>query len=428
MSLLANTKRQMLKYNDGTTTERVENEEQVIEDQQKIQENNEETTNQPTEEATQPMQNKNDGALKSKLKRINENQSCRSVTKAVAFTASATQKAIETKRRLLGNNRKHEDEMDENLKDTAGREIIIMGGLSADHGVLSSVTIFDPVTGTYEEIPAMNYPRCEAASCVYNNDVIVSGGFEGERDSLYQDTIEILKTNQHPLRWTIFQGSLRSTLCSHVLIVYQEKLLVIGGFDLNGRRTSDEIYELISTPPYTRMFPARMPQPREYHRAEIVNGKLFILGGKTANDSSYGINSVIMYDPTRNEFIECAPLPWPVSGMSTVTWRNKIVVIGGEDIHNEDLNDVFMYDPESGECEPLPPLNQPRSGATAVILNDVIFVFGGYNFDDGHLNSVESFTMGGDQEGWIEQPRMTEQRLDATALVKLGNRREVCSM
>ena len=299
-----------------------------------------------------------------------------------------------------------------------------MGGICVEYGVLSSVTIFDPVNRTYEEIPPMNYPRIQAASCVYNNNVIISGGYDGEH---YLDTIEILKTNQHPLRWTIFQGFLRSTLCCHVLIVYQDKLLVIGGFDLNGHRTSDEIYELIFTPPYTRIFPARMPQPRQYHRAETVNGKLFILGGKTASDSSYGISSVIMYDPTSNEFIECAPLPWPVSGMSTVTWGNKIIVIGGEGIHHDDSDDVIMYDTESGECEPLPSLNQKRSGATAVILNDVIFVFGGYSFDDGHLSSVESFTMGSDQQSWTEQPRMAEERVDATALVKLGNRREICS-
>ena len=92
---------------------KIENEEQVIENQQKIQENNEESTNQLTEEATQPMQNKNDGALKSKLKRINENQS---KSETNPFIASATQKAIETKRRLVGINRKHYNEMDENLK------------------------------------------------------------------------------------------------------------------------------------------------------------------------------------------------------------------------------------------------------------------------------------------------------------------------
>ena len=91
----------------------IENEEQVTENQQQIQENNEETSNQLTEEAKQPLQNKNDGALKSQLKRINEDQS---KSETNPFIASTTQKAIETKRRLVGINRKHYNEMDENLK------------------------------------------------------------------------------------------------------------------------------------------------------------------------------------------------------------------------------------------------------------------------------------------------------------------------
>ena len=49
----------------------------------------------------------------------------------------------------------------------------------------------------------------------------------------------------------------------------------------NESTTSDAIYELALAPPYTVDLLTRMPQPRTSYRAEIVNGKLFILGGTT---------------------------------------------------------------------------------------------------------------------------------------------------
>ena len=192
--------------------------------------------------------------------------------------------------------------------------------------------------------------------------------------------------------------------------------MVIGGYNWDRQEISNEIYELPLTPPYALTLAARMPQPRNMHRAEIVNGNLFILGGRSTNNPEDSLDSVIRYDPTSNEFVECASLPSPVSDMSTVTWGNKIIVVGGEDINGQDLNDVIMYDAESGESERLPSLRHRRRGHLAVIINDVIFVFGGWNEEECPLNSVESFRMGSDQ--WIELPGMTDERLNATAVVK----------
>ena len=105
--------------------------------------------------------------------------------------------------------------------------------------------------------------------------------------------------------------------------------------------------------------------------------------------------------------------------MSTVTWGNMVVLIGGRDKNDQDLNEVTMYDIESGQSQELPPLIHKRSGSSAVIMHDVIVVLGGWNKEEGYLNSVESFTMGDDQ--WRELPGMKEKRHYATAVVKPRN-------
>ncbi|XP_028414530.1 influenza virus NS1A-binding protein homolog A-like isoform X2 [Dendronephthya gigantea] len=295
------------------------------------------------------------------------------------------------------------------------QDIIIIGGRYGlgDDRVLNTVEKYNIVEGKSTPLPQLNHPRTSSASCVYNNDVLVVGGSDGKVGT---DTIEVLKMNQHPLRWTMFDGKLPVKLYAHDVIVYQGKLYIIGGYDRNERKTWNPIYEIALTPPYTAKLLTRMPEARRYHRAELVNGKLFILGGTTTINSKDALDSVVVYDLIRNEFKPCPSLPQPVFAMSTVIWGHVIIVVGGFDKNGEVLNDVIMYDTETGRSERLPSMIYKRCDSSVVIMNDVIVVFGGWNKEQGYLNSVESFTIGG--VGWKELPGMIEKRRLATAVVK----------
>ena len=285
-------------------------------------------------------------------------------------------------------------------------DIIILGGRygSGVDKVSNTVEKFNIVEGKSTELPPMNRQRVLSASCVYNGDVIVTGGFDGQRCT---DSIEILKTTQHPLRWTMFGGKLPVKLMSHSSIIYQNKLYVIGGHNWNEQKTSDIIYELDLVPPYAAKVLARMPLGRINHRAEIFTEKLFIVGGARTVHGKDALDSVVVYDFITNAFKTCPSLPKAVSDMSTVTWGNMIIVIGGVDKNDQVLNDVTMYDTETGGTEQLPSLKHRRRGSSAVIIDDVIVVLGGWSKEQGYLNSVESFTMGSD--GWKELPGMKEK-------------------
>ncbi len=298
------------------------------------------------------------------------------------------------------------------------QDIIILGGRSkgGKDGVLNTIEKFNIVGGKSTELPRMNQPRAVSSSCVYNNNIMVTGGHGGQHGF---DSIEVLNMNQHPLRWMMFQGKLPFKLSDHVAIVYQDKLYVIGGYNWSEKETSDLIHELALAAPYSAKVQARMPQPRRNHRAEIVNGKLFIFGGITTVSSKDATDSVLVYDFTTKKLKPCPSLPKPVCRMSTVTWGNMIIVIGGADKNDQVLNDVIMYDTETGRSERLPSLNHKRYDPSAVIMHDVIVVLGGWNREQGYLNSVESFTLGDD--GWRELPEMKEKRCFATAVVKPRN-------
>ena len=104
---------------------------------------------------------------------------------------------------------------------------------------------------------------------------------------------------------------------------------------------------------------------------------------------------MFVYDVNKNELKAMPSLPRAVSRMSTVRWRDKVVVIGGTDNDNKALSDVLMYDSKTGESNVLPSMLHKRSECSAIITGNVIVVMGGWNEKDKYLSSVECFTLGG---------------------------------
>ncbi len=297
------------------------------------------------------------------------------------------------------------------------QDIIILGGFNAPgvENVLTTAEKFNMLEKKSTQLPPMIHPRAVAASCLYNNDVIVAGGHDGQGST---DSIEILKTIQDPLQWIMFAGKLPMKLRSHTVNVHQDKLFVTGGKSEEDK-VCDSIHEVSLTPPYTSKLLGRMPKPRRNHRAELINDKLYILGGSTTGWGKDVTDSVVVFDLVKNECKPFTSLPYPVRRMSTVTWGNMIIVVGGRNKGEQALDDVIMYDTETGRSQVLPSLIYKRSGCSAVIVNDVIVAMGGRNKEQGYLNSVECFTIG--SEEWRELPGMIEKRHCVSAVVKPRN-------
>ncbi len=182
---------------------------------------------------------------------------------------------------------------------------------------------------------------------------------------------------------------------------------------VGGRLTrSNVVHEVQLIPPYSSKMLTRLPQPRSYHGMEMFDEKLFILGG---HDDMKITASVVQYDLIKNECKEMPPLPYAVSEMATVLWRNNVVVIGGVGGDRARLNKVVMYDVITGRSQMLPSMKQKRCGCTAVLTGNVVVVMGGMN-ENGFLKSVESFDL--ERQVWQDLPDMLEPRGYATAVVK----------
>ena len=297
----------------------------------------------------------------------------------------------------------------EGMLNTRKEDILIAGN---DHffKTAKSAEIFSWEKNGWFEISSMNEKHRGASSFIYEDEMFVVGGYSSK-------TIETLNLNELPLKWKKGATDLPYHGGYHQTVVYQQRVIHIGGYNGKIHGKSDMISELQLTSPSIMKELCRMPESRECHGAEIVDDKVLIFGGKT-NGGNNCLDSVLVFDPKKNECKAMPPLPYPLSTMATVHWRDQAVLLGGCDKDGKALNDVFMYDCKTGKITVLPSMLERRYACCAVITGNTIVVMGGVNI---YLNSVECFTMGGST--WKHLPDMNIARSYAVAEVLSSTRK-----
>ena len=300
----------------------------------------------------------------------------------------------------------------EGMLNISRGDILISGGKDDKTGT----EIFSWEKNGWFEVSPMNEEHIEASSFIYKDQLFVVGGIRSK-------TIETLDLSVLPLKWMKFPGKLPYSCGGHESVVYQKRVIHIGGFIYDKRKRSDVIAGLQLTSPYTVKELCRMPEPREYHRAEIFEDEVFILGGEKYIACRDYLDSVFQFDAKTNQCKEMPPLPRPLTRMATVQWRDQVVVLGGKDKNDKVLNDVFMYDCKTGKITVLPSMLEKRWGCCAVITGNTIVVMGGRNEENKRLKSVECFTTGGST--WEYLPAMSKARSFAVAEVLPSTRKYV---
>jgi hypothetical protein len=159
-----------------------------------------------------------------------------------------------------------------------------------------------------------------------------------------------------------------------------------------------------------------MPHRRRYCGVALFGDKVLIVGGRQDTESSSALRNVVMYDITKNECQELAPLPYHVCEMATVKWDDdNVMIMGGADSDYKPLNKVLMYNIKTQKTHMLPDMKYKRKGCVAAVVRDTVIVMGGQDESRNFLKSVESFRF--NSYNWQELPQMHEARWGATAAV-----------
>ncbi len=301
----------------------------------------------------------------------------------------------------------------EGMLNTPREDILIAGGeRDFRSNPAKSTEIYSWEKNGWFEVSPMNEDHEGASSFIYNDQLFVVGG-------RHSKTIDTLDLNELPLKWTKFRGELPYACEDHQTVVYQQSVIHIGGSN-DDKGQFNVISELQLTSPCTMKELCQMPEPRQFHGAEVFEDKVLILGGYIIYNTT---DSVLEFDPKRKKCKEMPKLPFTLGCMATVRWRDEVVVLGGVGHLNRPLNVAFMYNSKTGKTTALPSMLEKRGGCCAVITGDTIVVMGGESEKGGYLSSVECFTMG--SSTWEYLPAMNKARRSAVAEVLPSTRKYV---
>ncbi|BAT76508.1 hypothetical protein VIGAN_01452500 [Vigna angularis var. angularis] len=215
--------------------------------------------------------------------------------------------------------------------------------------------------------------------------VYVFGGYG--KDNCQTNQVHVFDTVKQTWSQPIVKGSPPTPRDSHTCTAIGDNLFVFGGTD--GMNPLKDLH-ILDTSLHTWVSPTirgEGPPAREGHSAAVVGKRLFIFGGcgKSA-DSNNEVYYNDLYILNTETFVwKCATTsgtpPSPRDSHSCSSWKNKIIVIGGEDGHDYYLSDVHILDTDTliwRELSTSGQLLPPRAGHSTVSFGKNLFIFGGF--------------------------------------------------
>ena len=262
-------------------------------------------------------------------------------------------------------------------------QIFIFGGCGNETS--KSFEIFNWSTKTWTW--CLFFQRRWSFSFIYGKKIMICGGYHTE-------PTEYLNPSENGYSATVASVSLpNNARCNGLL--YKDRILTF---------YKDVVETSLESPRETRILLQEKQDRSNSARVHLFGANVYIVGGQESKMEKY--------DMDKNELKTLPSLPYKVSCMATVAYKDNIIIIGGYD-GKESLNDVVMFNVTTQEYKRLPSMLKKRRFSTAVIMGDVIVIMGGYN--NGSLNTVEYYVIG-DSE-WKELPAMNLARHGATACV-----------
>lgn len=153
------------------------------------------------------------------------------------------------------------------------------------------------------------------------------------------------------------------------------KLYVIGGMTANGPSGRVDIYDI-----HDDLWAQGAPRPVDLANASAVSigDKILVPGGCHEDQDWTPSAAVHLYDPQADSWTEVAPLPAALCAYALASYEDRVFVFGGWDGQTY-RNETYTYDPGRDVWEARASSEQPRGFGGAATLADRIFYAGGYD-------------------------------------------------
>ena len=210
------------------------------------------------------------------------------------------------------------------------------------------------------------------------------------------------------------------------IAVYNDKIFCIGGQfsnrSSNARAEQTGAIEVYDPATNTWEIKTSMPNPRSQFQANVVNGKIYLIGGRTGGqNSTVSLNEV--YDPETESWTTKASMLYPAVSYASAVLRNKIYVFGGQDEFNETMNLAVnqIYDTETdtwsfGTSLPTVVWKSAAGATSGTSAQQRIFVVGGQLGNSGDATNITQI-YDPESDSWSVGQSMPTSRFDLAAAV-----------
>ncbi|XP_034020155.1 kelch-like protein 33 [Thalassophryne amazonica] len=179
----------------------------------------------------------------------------------------------------------------------------------------------------------------------------------------------------------------------------KESIILVGGDqisdDLKTRRISRDMWFGNSLKNHTGIIKAmewrrlgEIPEPARFsHEVAVLDGQLYLFGGKKYYGTDDTLNSVYRYNPLQNSWNRLADMQEKRCLFSVVVLDRELYTIGGWCDPNH-MESVEQYCPTVNSWRYTRPLDHPLSGHVGKVLQGQIFISGGRNINSQCLASM----------------------------------------
>jgi len=255
-------------------------------------------------------------------------------------------------------------------------KVYAIGGAGPVYEALHRVEEYDPTTDTWMARSDMPTARQGLSTSVVNGKIYAIGGFSSSSDSyIFVETFSTVEEYDPATDTWTSRSPMPTARGWHSANLVDGKIYIIGGSegpspDRNHVLTV-EVYD-----PGTDTWSQKgdMPKYRAAGSSSVVDGKIYLIGGYG------GIRKIEVYDPSTDTWIEKSDMPTTRRGLSTITLDGKIYAIGGYIPGNaryHGVPTVEIYDPVTDTWIIAPDMPTGRFGPRTSVVDGMIYVIGG---------------------------------------------------
>lgn len=269
---------------------------------------------------------------------------------------------------------------------TLGSEILVAGGLRSPAGSDRSFETvrrsarYSPAEDAWSAGPDLPAPRHHLVLAAVGGTAYGFGGFVGsglEDGFRYRSDVYALAGGA----WRRV-GAMPEPLGETVALALNGRVHVVTGslHPEAGENRGATGLHLVYDPEANAWDRARpAPTPRSSATGAVIDGRLYVAGGRTFDGGADNKGALERYDPEADRWDELRPLPQPSGGLAGAALGGRLYCFGGEYFGASSgvYADAAVYDPDADAWTGLPDMTTPRHGLAAAASGGAVYAIGG---------------------------------------------------